>query len=224
MARIILDTVPPSLSSLSAADGDTVTGSPFALSGKASDTNGIAAVKVNGSQAAGTDSWSVQLPIVGGTNRLSVVAYDRAGNSVSQELSVVRVPSKPAPQVSVTAKDAVRVSFATDVDATGSVVYGTSLDALDVSVADASYSKSHAIPLSGLSENTRYYYRAFGSVEGRDGPMSVTGSFVTPKSVESSAVASSRKYDAPLHVSDGTPDGVDVPLSDRIEIRSSNGS
>lgn len=69
------------------------------LSGSASDLNGIVRVVVRNdrgrseSAATGTASWRLdRVPLYHGTNRISVVATDRAGNAATATLSVVHQP------------------------------------------------------------------------------------------------------------------------------------
>jgi hypothetical protein len=90
------DTTPPSLQIKS--PGFTIastTASAIAISGTASDNIGVTAVKWTTSTggagvAAGTASWSANIPLLVGTNAITVRAYDAAGNSAWRALTVVR--------------------------------------------------------------------------------------------------------------------------------------
>jgi len=67
----------------------------IAIGGLASDNVGVAAVKWTTSTggsgtAAGTASWSATVPLLVGTNVVTIRAYDAAGNSAWRTLTVVR--------------------------------------------------------------------------------------------------------------------------------------
>ncbi len=90
------DSTPPSLQIKS--PGFTITStnaSTFAISGVANDNVAVTAVRWTNSTgeagtAAGTASWSANVPLLVGTNVLTVRAYDAAGNSAWRALTVVR--------------------------------------------------------------------------------------------------------------------------------------
>ena len=90
------DTTPPSLQIR--APGFTVTStsaSSIAISGTASDNVAVTAVKWTSSTsgsgvAAGTATWLANIPLLVGTNVITVRAYDAAGNSAWRALTVVR--------------------------------------------------------------------------------------------------------------------------------------
>jgi Matrixin/Glucodextranase, domain B len=90
------DTTPPSLQIKS--PGFTITStsaSSIAISGTASDNVAVTAVKWTNSTgdagiAAGTASWSANIPLLVGTNVITVRAYDAAGNSSWRALTAVR--------------------------------------------------------------------------------------------------------------------------------------
>ena len=65
------------------------------MSGTASDNVGVAAVKwsvsTGGSgDAVGTTAWSARVPLLTGTNVVTLRAYDAAGNSGWRTITVVR--------------------------------------------------------------------------------------------------------------------------------------
>ena len=67
----------------------------MAIAGMASDNVAVAAVKWTNSTgdagvASGTTSWSANVPLLVGTNTITVRAYDAAGNSAWRALTVVR--------------------------------------------------------------------------------------------------------------------------------------
>src|ERR1035437_7388035 len=90
------DTTPPSLRIKS--PGFTITAttaSRIAIDGTASDNVAVTAVKWTTSTgeagvAAGTASWSANIPLLVGTNVITVRAYDASGNSAWRALTVVR--------------------------------------------------------------------------------------------------------------------------------------
>ena len=90
------DTTPPSLQIDS--PGSTIvstTSAAIAISGKASDNVGVTAVKWTNSTGfsgpcAGTGDWSASVPLLVGTNVITVRAYDAAGNSAWRTVTVVR--------------------------------------------------------------------------------------------------------------------------------------
>ena len=90
------DTTPPTLQITS--PGFTITStsaSAIAISGTASDNVAVTAVKWTNSTggagvAAGTASWSASIPLLEGTNAVTVRAYDAAGNSSWRAVTVVR--------------------------------------------------------------------------------------------------------------------------------------
>lgn len=90
------DVTPPSIQIKS--PGFTITSTAAAsigISGTASDNVAVTAVKWanstgGGGIATGTTSWSANIPLLVGTNVITVRAYDAAGNSSWRALTVVR--------------------------------------------------------------------------------------------------------------------------------------
>ncbi len=90
------DTTPPSLQIKS--PGVTIlstTAATTAISGVASDNVAVTAVKWSNSTggsgvASGTASWSANVPLLVGTNLITVRAWDASGNSAWRALTVVR--------------------------------------------------------------------------------------------------------------------------------------
>ena len=90
------DATPPTLQIRS--PGFTITStsaSAIAISGTASDNVAVTAVKWTNSTggaglAAGTASWSASIPLLVGTNAVTVRAYDASGNSSWRAVTVVR--------------------------------------------------------------------------------------------------------------------------------------
>ena len=90
------DTVAPTLSidSPGFSIGST-TASSLAIAGKASDNVAVSSVKWSNSTgssgiASGTTAWSANVPLLVGTNTITVRAYDAAGNSAWRAITVVR--------------------------------------------------------------------------------------------------------------------------------------
>uniref|UniRef100_Q029Q8 Peptidase M10A and M12B, matrixin and adamalysin n=1 Tax=Solibacter usitatus (strain Ellin6076) TaxID=234267 RepID=Q029Q8_SOLUE len=92
----VTDTVAPTLSidSPGFTIGST-TASSIAIAGKASDNISVSSVKWSSSTGSsgivsGTTTWSVSVPLLIGTNTITVRAYDAAGNSGWRSITVVR--------------------------------------------------------------------------------------------------------------------------------------
>jgi hypothetical protein len=90
------DTTPPSLSIVSPGSTIVATSSAtIAVSGTASDNVGVAAVKWSSSTgysgtASGTRNWSAGVPLLVGSNVVTIRAFDAAGNSSWRAITVVR--------------------------------------------------------------------------------------------------------------------------------------
>jgi hypothetical protein len=90
------DTTPPSLRVIAPASTVVATSSAaIAVSGTATDNVSVTAVtwttSTGGSGAAsGTTNWSLQAPLLVGTNVVTVRAWDAAGNSAWRTITVVR--------------------------------------------------------------------------------------------------------------------------------------
>jgi hypothetical protein len=89
------DTTPPTLQILSPSMVST-SASTISLSGTASDNVGVTAVRWSNTfgqsgDAIGTTNWQIpNIPLLVGTNKITVRAYDAAGNSGPQLVTVVR--------------------------------------------------------------------------------------------------------------------------------------
>jgi hypothetical protein len=90
------DTTPPAIAiRLPASTMVSTTASSLAMRGTAGDNVGVVAVEWSVSTgssgtAAGTSSWSANVPLLVGTNVIIVRAYDRAGNAGWRAVTVVR--------------------------------------------------------------------------------------------------------------------------------------
>ena len=108
------DTTPPNADITSHTNGQQVTNDTITLQGTASDAgagdSGISSVRVNGLLASGgtssggnTATWSRTLTLVQGSNQLTVVATDGAGNARTTQISVTySVADTSAPSLSIT--------------------------------------------------------------------------------------------------------------------------
>ena len=72
-----------------------VSGASIAISGTAADNVAVTLVKWTNSTggagtASGTVSWSASVPLLVGTNMVTIRAYDAAGNSSWRAVTVVR--------------------------------------------------------------------------------------------------------------------------------------
>jgi hypothetical protein len=86
----------------------TVTSTPLALSGTASDAVGVTQVSWSNNRggsgnASGTTSWSVgSITLQSGTNIITVTARDAAGNTSTDTLTVTYNPDTTQPTVTIT--------------------------------------------------------------------------------------------------------------------------
>ena len=100
---VVPDTTPPSVAITSPANGSSTANSSINVSGTASDAgSGIESVKVNGNTAtlgAGS-SWSDNgLALACGSNTITAVARDNAGNSSNASVGVTRTCDTTAPVI-----------------------------------------------------------------------------------------------------------------------------
>ena len=90
------DVTPPAIQILSPNFTVGSTSNPsVTISGSASDNVGVTSVKWsdgygNTGQATGTTAWSATVPLLSGTNVITIRAYDAAGNSGWRSLTIVR--------------------------------------------------------------------------------------------------------------------------------------
>lgn len=88
---IILDTTRPTASISSPADGAMTNVTTIAISGTASDVNGIASVSVNGVPAGSSNNfanWTASIPLSEGSNQVVVAVTDIPGNTNTQASSI----------------------------------------------------------------------------------------------------------------------------------------
>jgi hypothetical protein len=96
---IILDTILPTASIASPANGANLNMAAVTVKGAASDANGVASVSVNGVSAQSDDNfahWTAAVPLSEGGNTISVTARDNAGNTRTGAASItVNVDTTP---------------------------------------------------------------------------------------------------------------------------------
>ena len=97
------DTTPPSMTIVSPAPPTaTASSSPVTISGTASDNVGVASISwfnMQTNQAGtvpGSASWSVSVPLIDGSNSITITAWDAGGNGTSASITVTLTGS-PAP-------------------------------------------------------------------------------------------------------------------------------
>ena len=98
------DTTPPVIGITTPTDGAELTESPVTVTGTVSDDRALASVTVNGVPAVITGgSFSADVPLSPGSNALTAVATDAAGNSASVSVAVTYTPADTTPPtVSIT--------------------------------------------------------------------------------------------------------------------------
>ena len=112
------DSTAPTLAITSHTSGQSVTTPNITLSGTATDSgaggNGVTGVTVNGVGATGatatgssTANWSRALTLASGSNTITVIATDGAGNTRTSSISItLTAPDTTAPTVSITSHTA----------------------------------------------------------------------------------------------------------------------
>jgi len=103
IVEVVQDVSPPEVQITGPADRTSVTDPLVEVCGTASDQCGIAGVEMgidegNYTLAGGNTSWRGTVRLPAGTHNISVVAFDRAGNSNRTSRSITYVP--PAPDLS----------------------------------------------------------------------------------------------------------------------------
>jgi hypothetical protein len=98
------DTVAPTLSIGSHSNNQVVSATAINVTGTSSDggtfPSDVASVTVNGLAATGTVSWSRTVSLSSGSNTITVVATDTAGNQTQQQITVVSDVQAPALSIS----------------------------------------------------------------------------------------------------------------------------
>ncbi|HVE38485.1 MAG TPA: Ig-like domain-containing protein [Planctomycetota bacterium] len=101
------DTTPPSIAiTTPAPPSATASSSPLTISGTASDNVGVASISWNNAEALqsgtvpGGNSWTINMPLVSGTNTITITAHDAGGNSASATLVVTMGAGSGSPAAS----------------------------------------------------------------------------------------------------------------------------
>lgn len=93
-ASVTVDTVVPTVSVVSHADGSSAEGTGITLTGSAFDAGGIATFTVGGQpMPASNGDWIKNLVLSPGDNVYEAVVTDRVGNSSSATITVTRTPT-----------------------------------------------------------------------------------------------------------------------------------
>ena len=168
------DTTPPVISAVSALPSGTsatVTWTTDEAGSSRVDYGTSASALTSNATSAGTGtSHTVNLTgLSSGTQYYyRVTSADAAGNSAtspatSSAPTTFTTADITPPVVSAVAATgsgtSATVTWTTDEPATSRVDYGTSSSALSLNATTAGLSTSHSVTLSGLTPNTRYYYR-----------------------------------------------------------------
>ena len=188
-ATITLDTTVPTvtISSPTSSSTYTTTSSTISLGGSASDSSsGISSVTWSNDRggsgtATGTASWTVSgISLSSGDNKITVTAKDGAGNSGTDSLQVTYSTGNTvsAPTVSTGSATNVTTSSVTlngTVNANGAsttawfnygVTSGSYTGTSTTQSVTGSSNTTVSIGISGLSSNTKYYYRIAASNSG----------------------------------------------------------
>ena len=98
------DTTPPVIAIISPTNGQVFTFSPVTINGVATDNVAVAIVAWaldqggGGGMAVGTTNWTVSgLSLRPGTNVITIIAFDGAGNSTSTNVIVTFMQTQPVP-------------------------------------------------------------------------------------------------------------------------------
>ncbi len=165
------DTTPPTVSINSPTQDSTVSGT-ITINATATDDMGVIKVEFYiGSTLINTDTsypysciWDTNM-VSNGQYTLQAKAYDAANNIGSSDFVQITVnnqilltfPSKP-PSVK-TYKNNTTISWETNIESTGLILYGYSKDNLYLQQNNLTQSKKHIMTLVGLSPSTRYYFK-----------------------------------------------------------------
>jgi hypothetical protein len=98
------DTTPPTIAITNPAPPSaTASSSPLTISGTASDNVGVASISWTNAEALqsgtvpGGNSWSINMPLVSGTNTITITAHDAGGNSASATIVITMGSSGGTP-------------------------------------------------------------------------------------------------------------------------------
>ena len=186
-ATTTVDTALPELSIVSHSNGGTAEGSQIVLTGSVSDTGGLATFTVGGqTMPVSNGNWTKTLSLSEGDSTFEAVATDKLGHVTSVSVTVTRTPVVSGIAVSQVTGTGFVATFETDVASLGSVAFGTDSNSLSGTVVESNSGTSHSITVSGLSTDTQYYFKAYGTVNGKDGTKSAATAVKTSRTASSS--------------------------------------
>lgn len=149
---VVVDTVAPILTVTSPADGFVTAASSVTVSGKAVDSSGLRSVTVNGTAVtvAADGTFSASVPLSGGSNTITVIATDTAGNSSTVTRTVKRAVSGPVLAITSPAEGALIGAASVQVSGTvsDSVSPVASVTVNGVSAAISGNTWTATVPLS----------------------------------------------------------------------------
>ncbi len=191
------DTTPPVIGITSPVDGAQIDQSPVTVTGTVSDESTVTVV-VNGIDATVTNgNYSASVPLVAGSNTLSAIATDAAGNtaSTSIQITLLAPPDTTPPVIGITSPvDGAQIDQS-PVTVTGTVsdesTVTVAVNGIDATVTNGNYSAS--VPLQeGLNTLTATATDAAGNTASSSIQLTLqtdqppvdtappTGSIVTP--------------------------------------------
>lgn len=92
----IPDIIPPRIIIEKPGQGEIFSNQTIDISGTAFDNSGIKEVLVNG-KFSGTDVWDQKVVLQEGTNNITIIAWDKNGNNITESLNVIYSPlAQPA--------------------------------------------------------------------------------------------------------------------------------
>lgn len=125
--------------------------------------------------------------LVWGTNSATLTGTDIAGNITTTWFTITRLASiSGSVSSSLLSWTSARISFASDIVASGYIVYGISSL---TTIQTWTLTWSHIITLNGLTDTTTYIYRAYTMINGITGDLSATWTFTTPKIIAASSIS-----------------------------------
>ena len=199
------DTTPPVIAISSPLNNSTVSGFPT-VSGTVSDTGWVASVFVNGFAATiGSGTWSkVIYDLTGGLNTVTAIAKDLSWNTGFTSIQLNRISFPLNTNVELSGTTSAVVTFTTDLSATGVILYGTGISALNLSATGTTFGTQQRIVLTNLLPNTIYFFL----VQGQGGSQSVTMNFKTPTIIDTSTASGSIIATSSVYLSGVTASGV----------------
>lgn len=225
-ASVILDLAAPTVSVTSHTDGSGVSGTSVTLTGTVSDVGGLASFTVDGqSLPASNGNWSKTLVLAEGENTFVATATDHIGRTDSLTVRIIRTPIVSSLSATQVSGSGFTVTFVTDVVSIGTVEYGTASGSLTGSVTESSSGTSHSVSITGLSEDTQYFIRAYATVTGEDGPGTSVSSVKTPKTASSADYSAVTEATGSVWFEDSTSTGADFgSASGTVTIYSQDGN